>query len=57
MSQMHIIDGALKDPHGYRAAALAGEFRSYDFGHCMFHGINVQPLAGELVKISHFATV
>lgn len=52
-SRIRIVDGALRDPDAYRAAALAGEFRSYDFGHCVFHGINAAPPSTELINRIH----
>jgi len=38
---LQILDGFLDAPLAYRAAALRREFKSYDFGHCVFHGIAV----------------
>ena len=41
------LDNALDDPAQLRAAALELNYRSYDFGHCVFHGIAVgEPTRG-----------
>lgn len=39
MSAVRIFDNVLPDPDRYRECALKMEFRSYDFGHVVFHGI------------------
>jgi hypothetical protein len=39
MSTIRIFDHLLAKPGEYRAQALAQEFKTYDFGHCVFHGI------------------
>ncbi len=44
-----IIDNALRYPGDYRASALAQDFKSYDFGHCVFHGIALAPAATEVL--------
>ncbi len=36
---IQIFDGALSNPMAYREAALKLEFKTFDFGHCKFHGI------------------
>lgn len=40
-SEIQILDDFLHAPVAYRACALRREFKSYDFGHCTFHGIAV----------------
>lgn len=51
---LRIIDGALKNPEQHRREALGLEFRSYDFGHCVFHGIAVggpsRAMAGRILE-------
>jgi hypothetical protein len=39
MNEIRIFDNVFPQPESYRAAALRAEYRSYDFGHCVFHGI------------------
>lgn len=39
MNEIRIFDDVLLEPARYRAEALRAEYRSYDFGHCVFHGI------------------
>jgi hypothetical protein len=46
---IHILDNALPDPASYRAAALAMEFRAYDFEQCTFLGIGSGECAAGLV--------
>lgn len=41
MSGIIVLDNLLTNPEEYRATALHQEFRTYDFGHCKFHGIAV----------------
>ncbi len=41
MNGLRIFDGVLPNPRSYREEVLKLEFRTYDFGHCMFHGIAV----------------
>lgn len=43
-----VIDDVLEDPQGYRAEALMLPFRTYDFEHCVFHGIAVADTFGRL---------
>lgn len=39
MNEIRIFDDVLRDPTRYREEALRAEYLSYDFGHCVFHGI------------------
>lgn len=49
MSGIQVFDNVLADPEAYRAEALKLPFRSYDFGHVVFHGIAVgEPSRGLL---------
>lgn len=48
-----IFDNVLVDPAQYRTKALEKEFRSYDFGHCQFHGIAVDMFSTELFDWFH----
>ncbi len=41
---IHVLEDVLKDPMGYREAALTTAFRSYEFGPIVFHGISAMPL-------------
>lgn len=50
---IRIIDNALSNPESYREKVLALDFKSYDFGHCVFHGIAVQGPSGELLQRIH----
>lgn len=45
-----VFDNALTAPEEYRAAALRAQFRSYDFGHCVFHGIAVGEVGNGFVE-------
>jgi hypothetical protein len=48
-----VLDEVLDDPLAYRAHALGLEFKTYDFGHCQFHGIAVGlQTAGLIEKIA-----
>ena len=48
MSEVKIFDDFLGDPDAYRRKALAGEFRTYDFGGGeTYHGISI-PASGEV---------
>ncbi len=38
---LRIFEDVLPDPATYRQEVLGLEFKSYDFGHCVFHGIAV----------------
>lgn len=40
----HVIDDFVPDPLGYLEHALIQPYKSYDFGHCVFHGIAALPL-------------
>lgn len=40
MNGIRIFDDFLPDPTAYREQALRGEFRSFDFPECTFHGIS-----------------
>jgi hypothetical protein len=40
MKHLRVFDNFLPDPEAYRAAALAGEFRTYEFPEATFHGIS-----------------
>lgn len=55
MSGITIFDNFLDDIDRYREHALSLEFKSYDFGHCVFHGIAVggrsAELPGEITRI------
>ncbi len=52
MSGIRIFDDAVENPIAYRERALRLEYRSYDFGHCMFHGIATGgPCAGMLGRL------
>ena len=48
--QLIIIDNVLENPEQYRANALAQEFKTYDFGHCVFHGIAISVPSAEVPK-------
>ncbi len=50
VSELTILDHALKYPHAYREAALRREFKTFDFGHCVFHGIALCGIVNELTK-------
>lgn len=39
MTEIRIFDDVLPNPTRYRDDALRAEYLSYDFGHCVFHGI------------------
>lgn len=39
MNEIRIFDDVLRDPTRYREEALRAEYLTYDFGHCVFHGI------------------
>jgi|SRR5579863_142936 len=39
--RIFVFDDFLAEPDAYRANALKGEFRSYDFPGCTFHGISI----------------
>lgn len=43
MKTYQTFDDVLEDPMEYRRRALSMNFRTYDFGHCVFHGIAVPP--------------
>lgn len=49
MSEIRIFDDVLRDPARYREEALRAEYLSYDFGHCVFHGIARGGPSGELL--------
>jgi hypothetical protein len=41
MKDVRVFDNFLPDPDAYRAAALAGEYRTYEFPEATFHGIRM----------------
>lgn len=41
MENIQVFDNFIRLADKYREFALDQEFRSYDFGHCVFHGIGV----------------
>lgn len=45
---IRIFDNVLADPMAYRRAALKLEFKTYDFGHCVFHGIAAEGHCADL---------
>lgn len=45
---IRVFDDVLKDPQSYRCEVLGLEFKTYDFGHCAFHGIAVGGPSDEL---------
>ncbi len=40
-NDFQVFDDFLPDPVAYRESALQGEFRSYEFPECTFHGISL----------------
>lgn len=49
MNEIRIFDDVLLEPARYRDEALRAEYRSYDFGHCVFHGIATGGPSAELL--------
>ncbi len=55
MTEPLIFDNFLPDPEAHRSEALKLEFRTYDFGHAVFHGIAVGgPCKAMLDAIQNF---
>jgi hypothetical protein len=48
MSGLRIFDNVIDNPEEYRREVLALEFKSYDFGHCVFHGIAIDGPCAQL---------
>lgn len=46
---VYIFDGVIRKPEAWREQALSGDFRTFDFPACSFHGINAHPPADELL--------
>ena len=47
---LRIFDDVLPDPQAYREQVLKLDFRSYDFGNCVFHGIATGGPGAQLEK-------
>jgi len=47
---IQVFDNALNNPMAYREAALKLEFKTFDFGHCVFHGIAPAGLSCDLCQ-------
>lgn len=49
MNEIRIFDDVLASPGHYRNQALRAAFRTYAFGHCVFHGIAAEGPTGGLL--------
>lgn len=49
MNKIRVYDDILDRPEEYLASVLGLEFKTYDFGHCVFHGIAINGPSQEAV--------
>lgn len=53
MNVIRIFDDVLLEPERHREEALRAEYLSYDFGHCVFHGIATGGPTSKLLDFIH----